>query len=204
MMANVKNQIQNEILRGDIYWVDLGLQNGSIQGGKHPCVITQNNIGNKFSTTVTIAPLSSQIWKCKLPTHVLLKQGVCVGLKKDSFILTEQIRTINKFELIEYIGHIEMTEAINTAIEISQGIQSNNKYIMIAKEKANSIRELDTFIEIWLSAGRDITIIADEVKKRTLRLKDFKNWCECNRLNSNEFYDEEYIKTGENKVRMVG
>lgn len=111
------------ILRGDIYLANLGKQDGSIQAGIRPVLVVSNNIGNRFSPVVIIAPITSQIHKAKLPTHVILPAEK-YGLAKDSVILFEQIRVINKSSLIEKIVHIperEMKE-IEKPLQVSIGI----------------------------------------------------------------------------------
>jgi len=111
------------ILRGDIYLANLGKQDGSIQAGIRPVLVVSNNIGNRFSPVVIVAPITSQIHKAKLPTHVILPAEK-YGLAKDSVILFEQIRVINKSSLIEKIVHIperEMKE-IEKPLQVSIGI----------------------------------------------------------------------------------
>jgi len=115
------------ILRGDIYLANLGKQDGSIQAGIRPVLVVSNNIGNRFSPVVIIAPITSQIHKAKLPTHVILPAEK-YGLAKDSVILFEQIRVINKSSLIEKIAHIperEMKE-IEKPLQVSIGIGMAN------------------------------------------------------------------------------
>ena len=110
-------------LRGDLYYANLGHGIGSEQRGYRPVLIIQNNIGNKFSPTVIVAPITSRIGiKAKLPTHYFLNTGV--GLEAPSIIMFEQIRTIDKKRLDSYIGHLDdehISEA-NKALSISIGI----------------------------------------------------------------------------------
>lgn len=106
------------ISRGDIYYADLSPVIGSEQGGYRPVVVVQNNKGNKHSTTVIVAPISSKLTKNPLPTHVLIE---CEGLEKKSVILLEQIRTIDKkriFEKVSSVNH-QVMEEINRAIMTS-------------------------------------------------------------------------------------
>lgn len=111
------------IKRGDIYYADLSPVVGSEQGGVRPVLVIQNDVGNKFSPTIIAAAITSQINKAKLPTHIELS-GEIYGLSRDSVVLLEQIRTIDKKRLKEKIGHIdEVTmRRINTAINISFGL----------------------------------------------------------------------------------
>ena len=92
--------MDNEIKRGDIYYADLSPVVGSEQGGMRPVLIVQNDVGNKHSPTVIAAAITSQINKARLPTHIELSAN-SYGLTKDSVILLEQIRTIDKRRLRE-------------------------------------------------------------------------------------------------------
>jgi len=111
------------IKRGDIYYADLSPVIGSEQGGVRPVLIVQNDIGNKYSPTVIAAAITSQINKAKLPTHIEIG-ALEYGLAKDSVILLEQIRTIDKKRLREKIGHLdeELMEKVNNALEVSFGL----------------------------------------------------------------------------------
>lgn len=111
------------VKRGDIYYADLSPVIGSEQGGVRPVLVIQNDIGNRYSPTVIIAAITSQINKAKLPTHIEVKASD-YGLPKDSVILLEQIRTIDKRRLEEKIGHTdeEMMEKVNDGLMISLGL----------------------------------------------------------------------------------
>lgn len=114
------------IKRGDMFYADLSPVIGSEQGGTRPVLIVQNDTGNKYSPTVIAAAITSQMGKNKLPTHIAI-DSKGVGLKSDSVVLTEQIRTIDKSRLKEKIGHIDDKEImgkINSAIGISFGLMS--------------------------------------------------------------------------------
>ncbi|MBQ7667982.1 MAG: type II toxin-antitoxin system PemK/MazF family toxin [Clostridia bacterium] len=112
------------IKRGDIYYADLSPVVGSEQGGVRPVLIVQNNVGNKFSPTVIAAAITSQINKAKMPTHIEIG-AADYGLSKDSVILLEQVRTIDKKRLKERIGHLNehLMNRVNEAIEISFGLE---------------------------------------------------------------------------------
>ncbi|AOY74836.1 type II toxin-antitoxin system PemK/MazF family toxin [Clostridium formicaceticum] len=111
------------VKRGDIYYADLSPVIGSEQGGTRPVLVVQNDIGNRYSPTVIIAAITSQINKAKLPTHVEIAASE-YGLTKDSVILLEQIRTIDKRRLEEKIGHLddEMMIKVSEALLISLGL----------------------------------------------------------------------------------
>lgn len=111
------------IKRGDIFYGDLSPVRGSEQGGVRPVLVIQNDIGNKYSPTVIVAAITSQINKAKLPTHVEL-EALGYGITKDSVILLEQIRTIDKKRLKEKIGHVsdELMNQVDIALQISFGL----------------------------------------------------------------------------------
>jgi mRNA interferase MazF len=109
------------IRRGEIYYADLSPAFGSEQGGLRPVVIVQNNTGNKHAPTTIIAPITSRLGKKPLPTHILFNG---CGMPKDSVILLEQIRTIDKGRLKQKMGQLppEKIEVLDSAIKISLGL----------------------------------------------------------------------------------
>ncbi len=111
------------VKRGDIFYADLSPVVGSEQGGVRPVLIVQNDVGNKFSPTVIVAAITSQINKAKLPTHIEIMADD-YGLSRDSVILLEQIRTIDKKRLRERIGRLdeELMERVNEALTVSVGL----------------------------------------------------------------------------------
>lgn len=111
------------IKRGEIYYADLSPVVGSEQGGVRPILIVQNDIGNKYSPTVIAAAITSQLTKAKLPTHIELP-AVEYGLSKDSVLLLEQIRTLDKTRLREKVGELNesLIEKVNQGLSISLGI----------------------------------------------------------------------------------
>lgn len=112
------------IKRGDMFYADLSPVVGSEQGGVRPVLIIQNDMGNKYSPTVIAAAITSQMGKNKLPTHIEIGSQDC-GLKSDSVVLAEQIRTIDKSRLKEKIGHIDdgkIIDKINSALGVSFGL----------------------------------------------------------------------------------
>ena len=111
------------VKRGEIYYADLSPAVGSEQGGVRPVLIVQNDIGNKYSPTVIVAAITTQINKAKLPTHIEV-QAPEYGLVKDSVILLEQIRTLDKRRLQQRLGQIDdqLMEKINQALLISLGL----------------------------------------------------------------------------------
>ncbi len=115
------------VRRGDIYYANLNPVIGSEQGGLRPVLILQNDIGNTYSPTTIIAAITSRIKRAKLPTHIELKSSR-YQLEKDSVILLEQLRTIDKQRLKERIGHLddEIMAKVNTALEISLSLSEMN------------------------------------------------------------------------------
>lgn len=116
---------KNEIKRGDIFFADLSPVVGSEQGGQRPVVIIQNNVGNQHSPTVIIAPITAKIAKPKLPTHVgLPAEAAESGIGRDSVILLEQIRTVDKRRLQDRIGLVpdELLVRVDQALVISLGL----------------------------------------------------------------------------------
>ncbi len=111
------------IKRGDVYYADLSPIVGSEQGGLRPVLIIQNDIGNKYSPTVIVSAITSSMTKAKLPTHICLSASNDL-LQKDSVILLEQIRTIDKQRLKDKIGHlnIDIMEEVNNALGVSFGM----------------------------------------------------------------------------------
>ena len=114
-----------DINRGEIYYADLSPVVGSEQGGVRPVLVIQNDVGNKFSPTVIIAAITSQLDKAKLPTHIELKKED-YSLTKDSVVLLEQIRTLDKRRLKEKISSIDFStmRKVDVAMMISVGITS--------------------------------------------------------------------------------
>ncbi len=111
------------VKRGDIYFADLSPVVGSEQGGMRPVLIVQNDVGNKYSPTVIAAAITSRLGKTRLPTHIDVS-AERVGLQKDSVILLEQIRTIDKRRLGEKMGHLDSAtmNAVDAAISVSFGL----------------------------------------------------------------------------------
>ncbi|TDL96826.1 type II toxin-antitoxin system PemK/MazF family toxin [Macrococcus brunensis] len=109
--------------RGEVFLADLSPVKGSEQGGKRPVVIIQNDVGNKYSPTVIVAAITAKINKARIPTHVEIGK-TNHHLDKDSVILLEQIRTIDKNRLIEKLTVLsaEKMHEVNQALEISLGL----------------------------------------------------------------------------------
>ena len=116
------------IRRGDIYYADLSPVVGSEQGGIRPVLIVQNDVGNRFSPTVIAAAITSQKDKARLPTHIQLNSAGS-GLARDSIVLLEQIRTIDKRRLKEHMGRLDpgSMSRVDEALQISFGLDADNR-----------------------------------------------------------------------------
>ncbi len=114
--------INNDVKRGELYYADLSPVVGSEQGGVRPVLIVQNNVGNKYSPTIIAAAITSQINKAKIPTHIELGANE-VGLPKDSVVLLEQLRTLDKRRLLDKIGVLtnNKMKMVDNALLISLG-----------------------------------------------------------------------------------
>jgi mRNA interferase MazF len=117
--------IKMNVKRGDIFYADLSPVVGSEQGGMRPVLIVQNDFGNKYSPTVIAAAITSKLDKAKLPTHIDVYAEE-FGLSKNSVVLLEQIRTLDKRRLREKMGHLDdvLMQRVNDAITISFGLQA--------------------------------------------------------------------------------
>ena len=115
------------VRRGEIYYADLSPVVGSEQGGLRPVLIVQNDVGNRHSPTVIAAAITSQQEKAKLPTHIRLDSKKC-GRAKDSVVLLEQIRTLDKKRLREKMGALDKgsMDAVNSALSVSFGLGNIN------------------------------------------------------------------------------
>ena len=125
--------MDNSVKRGDIFYADLSPVVGSEQGGVRPVLIVQNDTGNRHSPTVIAAAITSQTGKARLPTHIELSAKT-YGLPKDSVVLLEQIRTLDKKRLREHMGRLDETQMqrVDNAIAVSFGLHTDT---MILRKK---------------------------------------------------------------------
>ncbi len=122
--------------RGDIYYADLSPVIGSEQGGVRPVLIVQNDVGNRFSPTVIAAAITSQRDKTKLPTHIQL-HATGSGLQRDSIVLLEQIRTLDKRRLKEHMGRLDdvSMRRIDQALQVSFGLDGGSGIAAMSPEQ---------------------------------------------------------------------
>ena len=116
------------VKRGDIYYADLSPVVGSEQGGVRPVLIIQNDTGNRYSPTVIAAAITSQTGKARLPTHIDLPVDQSCGLSRNSIILLEQVRTLDKKRLRERMGRVDsaVMEKVDAAIAVSFGLTGSH------------------------------------------------------------------------------
>lgn len=202
---NTKNNF--EYKRGQIFFSELEGTKFSEQGGVRPVVIIQNDIGNKYSPTIIVAPVTSQMTKAKLPTHVEVNNSV---LDRNSIILTEQLRTIDKRRLRKYIGVAsqetmdKVNKALLISLELDQDRDRKHQLDLINKQ-LEEIKGLDIFICRWISKGGALNSIKEDVMELNIRIKELSE--KCNKLNININYEIKYDKLigGKEKYcRMVG
>ncbi|KRK33499.1 MULTISPECIES: type II toxin-antitoxin system PemK/MazF family toxin [Levilactobacillus] len=117
-----------EVKRGDVFFADLSPVVGSEQGGMRPVLIVQNNVGNHYSPTVIVAAITARIEKPKMPTHVGISADR-TGIERDSVILLEQIRTIDKQRLKDQVTHLDVKTmaAVDAALATSVGLVDKSK-----------------------------------------------------------------------------
>lgn len=130
-----------EIKRGDIYYAALKMGIGSEQNGYRPVLIIQNDTGNKYSNTVIVAAITSKTTKKNLPTHISIPKEM-TKLSENSIVLLEQLRTLDKMRLGEYVCHLDQSlmEEIDQAIICSLGINLNQE----GKENSHALQEHGT------------------------------------------------------------
>lgn len=121
------NKSIKQVQKGEIYYAELSGTVGSEQGGIRPVLIIQNDVGNRNSPTTIIAPLTTKLGKAVLPTHIII--GKTCGLLEKSIVLLEQIRTVDKCRLRDYVGTVESEtmKEVDACIEVSFGIGGDSR-----------------------------------------------------------------------------
>lgn len=200
------NSRYQEVRRGDIYWYRFKDMGNSTQSGCRPVLICSNKMANRHSPILLGVPISTQLHKMKLPTHILLKADKTNGLSKDSFLMAEQIIPIAKDCIGDYIGYA-MNDGINNALEISIGLKEvENQYIKnIKKDINNMVREiegLDIFIQQWLSKDRSVEEIKRDINERRMKVKELMAYCKEHKQNIYDYYNINEI-SGNKNIRLV-
>lgn len=205
-------RLENVVKRGDIVLCDLGFGEGSEQSGIRPCVVIQNDKGNRYSTTLIVAAITSSSSKAKMPTHIEIDEKC--GLDKASVILCEQIRTIDKNRVKKFIGSVnrDVREKIDKALMVSVEVFKNGE--LAVKEQAVKVKSIEeTLISIY-----DICNDKDTIEKIIFTYKIeyqlLENMCKKYRLYMKYYYnkseqiesilkEEERNKVLEPKLRVV-
>ena len=197
------------IRRGQIYEIDFGTPMGSEQGGVRPAVVIQNDIGNKYSPTIIVCPITSRFSKKELPTHIAIKEFENAGLDRLSQVLAEQISTKDKRKVLRYIGSIDsmtmgmIDRAIEISVQVGQNkLNSESREVSVVKRMVKEIEELDSFVRMWLSYNNDIEPIKEQMKERELKIKSLEKYANDKKINYRNYYNP-IIKEKENN-RMVG
>lgn len=173
--------------RGEVYYADLGEIDRNVrtseQRGIRPVIIIQNDIGNKYSPTVIVSAITSQITKTKLPTHVDLDYNY-IGLKKESFVGLEQIRTLDKTKLISYVGELKKEDLVkvNKAVMQSLGLE--------IAERVKGIEELDKVLAMAIDTNVDNNDFLNSLyKEREIKIQLLKNTCDKVGADFREYYN---------------
>ena len=182
--------INNKYYRGQVYYADLGEVNekerNSEQRGIRPVMIIQNDIGNKYSPTVIVAAISSKIFKKKLPTQVLLDSDY-IGLSQESFIMLEQVRTLDKSKLLGYIGKV--SESDMDKIDLAALVSLELKDKVIIEEKARDIEQLDNVLYVAIKTGvQSPEFIENFKRERAMAIQDLENYCAKRGLDYRSYY----------------
>lgn len=180
----------NKFYRGDVFFANLGdidrNEKTNEQKGIRPVMIIQNNIGNKFSPTLIVAPISSQILKTKLPTHVNLDHNY-IGLEKESFVMLEQIRTLDKSKCLEFVGKVSKEDM--DKIDLAALVSLDLKDKVVIEEKTRDIEQLDNVLYVAIQTGVQISqFIENFTRERELAIQDLENYCAKRGLNYREYY----------------
>ena len=185
---NHKRKINKEITWGSLYYARLSGNQGSEQGGVRPVIVIQNDIGNNYSPTIIVACITSQMTKTKLPTHVEISG---YGLEKDSVILMETVRQIDKRRLMSYIGKIDNMETImkiekairiNTNRRIGHETRVRKDIKQYVYDKLNKIEQY----KVTISTLKELNINSDDIEdKKFIEENSLMRYCD----NENISYD---------------
>lgn len=181
------DRVQRFFKRGDVILCDLGLGEGSEQSGMRPCVVVQNDLGNRFSPTIIVAAITSSTTKANLPTHIEIDE-TC-GLDKPSVILCEQLRTIDKNRIKNYIGRLNVKEKakLNKALTTSLEIFKKGEELIINQASKVKTRE-EVLIEMEGLVSK--TVIEQFVLKYNMELMKLENLCSQYRLYIDAYYNK--------------
>lgn len=193
--SNINNLYETRIIkRGCIFWYQFPDLSNNLQSGLRPVVVVQNELGNKYSPVVLVVPVTSKLNKKAMPTHVDLITESVVGLEKNSVALCEQVFTISKRDLGDYIGRLrpstmrEISDALRIEFQLG-GTTKENEIKKFAMELSQNIKTYEKIIEEYSSFLESNIINQTEIKLK-LEIKRLKQYCEGNRLDVFEFYQD--------------
>lgn len=208
--VNIENIDMKDIKRGDILWINLFGSVGSEQASDscgRPCICIQNNIGNTYSPTIIVACITSQMTKAKLPIHVEISSSEEYGLDKDSVVLLEQLRTIDKKKrILRKSGRVDQTmmTKIDKALLVSvfeseekTPLEKLPKYIRVKMEEM--LDDIHTY-EKALSKAKNESLIKNLLEQREAFLGSLQKFCESNKLNYRDYY--KMYEKKEEKIAM--
>jgi len=189
----MNTMVEMKVHRGEVWWTDLGQTKGSEQGGVRPVLVVSNDKCNRFSTTVTVVPLTTKN-KTNIPTHVPMEAEYLKGV---NIALVEQITTIDKVRLIEVLGRAsrEIMIEIDKAIAVQNGLKNefeNNK----AYEMAYQIVNINNAIR---QAGKLDPLLT----ARSYLIKEFKAYCDLHKVDYKEYFRQNSTKI-ENNFQSIG
>lgn len=202
--GNINNLYETRIIkRGCIFWYrfpDLGYGQ-SVQSGLRPVIVVQNELGNKYSPVVLVVPVTSKLNKKAMPTHVELISESVVGLEKNSIALCEQVFSISKKDLGDYIGRLRLStmREINDALRIEfqlGGTTKENEIKKFALELSQNIKTYEKIIDEY-GLFLESNIIRQTEIKMKLEIRRLEQYCEGERLDINEFYNNYKNHRGE-------
>lgn len=204
-----KEIYRGEVKRGDIFWVNLDgfvTGNNSLQKGRHMVIVVSNEMCNSRSSIISGVSFTSQM-KNRLPTHVYFNKGN-FGLTKDSTVLCEQIISLDKKYILEYVGHVsedkmnEIDEAMGVQLQIKpktitpvKEVCNDIERIKKAKRLLHAIQQTDNFILKY-----EPRKIEEVLKKREMEIAEFKIYCKDQNINYSKNYDEIYFT---HKINML-
>jgi mRNA interferase MazF len=208
--VNLENIDMKDIKRGDILWINLFGSAGSEQASDscgRPCICIQNNIGNAYSPTIIVACITSQMTKAKLPIHVEISSSEEYGLDKDSVVLLEQLRTIDKKKrILRKSGRVDqsMMTKIDKALLVSvfespekTELEKLPKYIRVKMEEM--LDDINIY-EKALSKAKSESLIKNLLEQREAFLGSLQIFCENNKLNYRDYY--KMYEKKEEKIAM--
>lgn len=168
---------ENQILRGQLYFADLDPVTGSEQGGIRPVLVLQNNVGNRYGPTVVVAPITSQVKKTDQPTHV--EVPMCLGLPDRSMVMLEQLRTIDKGRLANYMGSLDRKtmEAVNDAVRVSLALNGQEPVSEPEQQEAGSSQPEEMTLCLCPVCASQFFNSPEHVIRRVDPLKKEKDTC---------------------------